>query len=376
MAKKYDDDLEKELAEAHHESKERKEGSGSFASIFKDDIDVQRWKCKNGEHLIDIIPYRAGKFDPHRPEGKAAYFLDIYVHKGVGLTSDNYVCPSKNYKKRCPICEELKRLSDKDVPYEDFKDEVAKRVNVYNLVCYDNNEEEDKGVQVWDIANFFMEDKLRGLSKNKRTGEPIYYASPSKETGRSISFERKGKGKGKVEYLSHEFVKREEDIPKDILEQAVCLDEIIHIPTYEELYEAYYGKEYDKNEADSKLKRKRKYDDDEEDEKPSKRKRQDDDEDSGEEKTRKRPLRKKDDDEDEDEKPSKRHSRKKEEDDDDVKVDVELKCPAKNGVFGEDCDTLAKCKTCDIWDDCATEHDRLEAKSSSKKKQKRDDDDD
>lgn len=347
------DDMEKELEDAHEESKSRKEGSGKFGTIFKDDLDVPRWKCKNGEHVIDIIPYRAGKFDPNRPEGKAAYFLDLYVHKNVGLTNDSFVCPSRNYKKRCPICEEIKRLADKGVEYEEYKDDVPKRVNIYNIICYDSTEEEDKGIQIWDVPNFFMEDKLRGLAKNKRTGEPIYYASPKRETGRSIAFERKGKGKGNVEFLSHEFLKRDYDISKDIIEQAVCLDEAINQSSYEEIYEAYYGKPYsekkkrDEEDDEPKSKRSRRSNDDDDDDKPSerKRKRQDDDDDDD------RPKRK-------------------------SKSDDDLECPAKGGVFGEDCDTLKECKKCEVWDDCAKKHDELESKSSSKSKKKNDDDED
>jgi hypothetical protein len=359
------DEFSEELRDAHEESKGRKDGTGKFGTIFKEGEDIQRWRCKNGEHVIDVIPYRAGKFDPNRPEGKAAYFLDIYVHKNVGLTNDSFVCPSRNYKKRCPICEEIKRLADDDVPYEDYKDDVPKRVNVYNITCDDNDDEREKGVMVWDVANFFMEDKLRGLSKNKRTGEPIYYASPKMETGRSISFERRGKGQGNVEFVSHEFLKREYDISKDLLEQAYCLDEIIHIPSYEELLEAFQPEEHPKKKEErGSRKHRSSEDEDEQDSKKesrSKRKRDSEDEDDQEDRSRKRKRDSEDD--KQEEQPKKRKS----------KNEDEQECPAKGGTFGEDCDTLAKCKKCEIWDDCAKAHDEIESKSS---KNKNDDDDD
>lgn len=371
MKKSDVEEMERELEEAHNESKSRKEGSGKFGTIFKEDLEVPKWKCKNGEHVIDIIPYRAGKHDPNRPEGKAAYFLDLYVHRNVGLTNDSFVCPSRNYKKPCPICEEIKKLSDNDVPYEDYKDDVPKRVNIYNIVCYDNDEETEKGVQVWDVANFFMEDKLRGLAKNKRTGEPIYYASPKKETGRSIAFERKGKGKGNVEFLSHEFLKRDYDITRDILEQAVCLDEVIILSSYEEIYAAYYGKEFEgksksrsKEEAPKENRRARRpSSNEEEDEAPtrSSRRKRDEEEDEAPARSSRQKW-----DEEEDEAPVKSKNKKNE----------DQECPAKGGVFGEDCDNLAKCKKCEIWDDCAKEHDKIEAKKSTSSKRHKQNDDD
>jgi len=365
------EEMERELEEAHNESKSRKEGSGKFGTFFKEDLEVPKWRCKNGEHVIDIIPYRAGKHDPNRPEGKAAYFLDLYVHRNVGLTNDSFVCPSRNYKKPCPICEEIKKQSDNDVPYEDYKDDVPKRVNIYNIVCYDNDEETEKGVQIWDVANFFMEDKLRGLAKNKRTGEPIYYASPKKETGRSIAFERKGKGKGNVEFLSHEFLKRDYDITRDILEQAVCLDEAIIISSYEEIYEAYYGKEFsgksrtrnkeDGEEESSRENRRAKRPSDD-----SGKRRRPSEEEEDEAPTRNSRRNRNEENEEEDEAPVKPRNKKKE----------EQECPAKGGTFGEDCDTLAMCKKCEIWDDCAKLHDEIESKSTSSKRKPRKEDDD
>lgn len=347
--KKYDyDEMEEELSEAHEESKNRKDSYGKFGTIFKDDIGAPIWKCDKGEHTLDIIPYFAGKHDPNRPEGKSAYFLDIFVHKNVGASGERVICPSKNYKKRCPICEEMKRLSDKGVEWDEIKHDSAVRTNVYNVVCLDSRDEIKKGVQVWSIANFFMEDKLRAIAKSKKTGEPIYYASPKKETGRSISFEYVKKAKGKVEYLGHSFEKRDEDIPRDLLEQAVCLDEAVILMDFEAIYELYWDKPYNK-----KNERGRKAIDEDDDE---------------EESTRKKKHK---DDDDEEETPRKKKKDK----------DEELECPAKNGTFGEDCDELRECKKCEVYDECSKEHDRiedeeLEDKPKSKKKKKDEDDDD
>ena len=331
MAKKRDDfdEMEKELEDAQKESKEF--GSGMFGSIFKDDADIKIFKCKNGEHVLDIIPYRVGKFDPTKNEGKHAYVLNLFVHKNVGATNEQMVCPARNYKKKCPICEEVKRLQDEeDAPFEEYKDLLAKKVNVFNIWCDDNDDERDKGVQVWSISHFFMEEKLQGRATNKRTGERVFYASPRKGVGRSIGFTRKGKGKGKVEFTDHEFIKRDYSIPKEILDEAVILDEVIHIPSYEEIYELFYGEPYKEG---AKRKKRR------------------------------------DEDEDEDERPRrKRHS----EDDEDIDDDEHsVTCPGK-GEFGVDLDELTKCKKCELWDDCAQEHEKL----NKKKKRRRDEDED
>jgi len=57
------------------------------------------------------------------------------------------------------------------------------------------------------------------------------------DEGKVISFRKKGSGMTNTEYTAFEFKDRPE-IPEEILDAAVCLDELLHIPTYEEVAEA------------------------------------------------------------------------------------------------------------------------------------------
>ena len=89
-------------------------GGFSFGDYFKDDADIVKWKCEKGQHIIDIIPYRAGENVPHRAAGKMQYVLDLWIHTNVGVTEDRVVCLSRNYKKPCPICEHQAELRAED----------------------------------------------------------------------------------------------------------------------------------------------------------------------------------------------------------------------------------------------------------------------
>jgi len=227
------------------ESYERRDDSGQFKSIFKDEYGNKIWKCGEGDHLIDIIPYPAGKHDPKSKENDWGYILDIWVHYAVGVNQDAYVCPARNYGQPCPICEyreEVRRTDDYD---EDLVKELTpKRRSIYNVISYDSEKETAKGVQIFDVAHWFMEKHISSLAKTpvrgagKSTDSYIAFSDP--DEGKSIAFTRKGSRRN-TEFLGHKFVDRNYVIEDDVLNSAFILDECINIYSYNEIKEAFLG---------------------------------------------------------------------------------------------------------------------------------------
>lgn len=228
--------LEASLKARQDESVGRKDlRSGKVSGFFKTDAQIKFWTCESAVHVVDIIPYRAGHFDPYVKQGEFAYILDIWAHENVGANNDLVVCPAKNYRKPCPICEDCKRMG-----FDEAKPYIAKRKDCYNVYVWDSDEEKAKGVQQWIVADYFMEHNLRTLCRDVRTGRTIYFALPSSR-GKSIQFEKRGKGRGNVEFLGHQFLDRDYDIPDELLQQAICLDEAIEIMEYDEIAKLHYG---------------------------------------------------------------------------------------------------------------------------------------
>jgi len=219
-----------------------KDFAGLGASYLKP-LPRPSWSCKEGKHLIDIIPWIAGDNfpNPKVKPGAFVYHLDVFIHRNIGPTDSQFLCLASNFQKRCPICEKLKELRLASAEKELIDAVRPKRRTVYNIVCLDTSMEEEKGVQVWELAHFFMEQKLASLAERPRTGGFVGFADP--DTGKSISFERKGSGFENTQFLGHQFVDREGYIiPDALLEQAVPLEEFLVIPTYDELYESFYNK--------------------------------------------------------------------------------------------------------------------------------------
>jgi len=230
-----------------HNAGTKKTGGGRFPTIFiKENVPegIEFWSCKEGEHIADIIPFEAGpdmpfddKLKPITEEGDFDYVLDLFVHTNVGKMKKPYVCPYENFGKECPICEFIKanRL-DK----EDWKKLVAKHRVVYFLWIHDSREEEKKGIQIFEAAHYFMEEKIEEIAKLPRGGGYEKFSDPDK--GKSLAWTRKGSGMTNTDYLGHRFITRESPIPNKILDQTFALDSIVNMhPSYKEIEKEFRG---------------------------------------------------------------------------------------------------------------------------------------
>lgn len=235
------DKMRQGLSKRVEESSSR--ASGPNRSFFKSGLNVNFWKVGEGQHLIDIVPYLAGPNDPNVPQGEPTYGLELYVHPSVGPGERTFICLQTTYDRPCPICEHKKQLIESGAPEEEWSPLKAKRRMVYNVLVYDTPQELQKGIQIWEVAWWFSERhfiKLAEVPMRDGTIKKISFADPWE--GKSIAFERAGTGANNTQYLGHKFVDRAEPLPENILEKAHCLDELIHIPTYEEVYQAHWGK--------------------------------------------------------------------------------------------------------------------------------------
>lgn len=305
------DALRKGVEANQEKSYKTKDSSGRFKTIFKDN-NATMWKCGNGQHIIDIIPYLVGKFDPTREEGEGAYILDIWVHYGVGINEDAYVCMNLtgDMGKKCPVCEHRAKLERQGASKDEVKQFKSKRRALYNIVCYDSNKDEEAGVQVWDSPHYLTERQILEVARNPRTGRRIQYAHP--DTGKSVAFNRTGE-KAMTRFEGLMLQDRDEPISDDILEAAHALDELIHWPTYDEIADAFFG---DNSEEDGPA-----------------------------------------------ESDAPIGGKKSSEEDED------LECPHDHTI-GEDFNETDDCEDCDLYDDCGALSDTGKKKKSSKKKSK------
>lgn len=311
--------IAEDLKESNKESHDTKDQGMFGASIFRSDAEIIIWKCNEGKHYIDIIPYQVGKFHPTKKEGKWAHYLDIWVHQRVGANEDNLICLLKNYKEPCPICEYRK---EGDLDEEQAKLLIPKRRAIYNIICYDDRREEEKGVQIWDAAHFNMEQKLQSIAERPRQGGLLDFSDP--DEGKQIMFERKGSGATNTQFLGHAFIDRDYKLPDEVLEQAYCLDELIVIPTYEMIERVLFGGKLKEREAPAPA--------------PTPR---------GSRLVRQESA------------PAPEEVPRRRRREPEAPAESDNPCPS-GGRFGVDIDKLDPCQTCTKYDACGDEYDRLE----------------
>lgn len=251
MAKKKKEDLMKRHKESY-ESKDDKGGvTGSIFIKEKIPEGMSFWNAEMGEHIIDILPFKAGK--NHPKEKELAYVCDLWVHRNIGALRDQFVCPARNFKKACPICE---FIAKERLPEKEWNRIRPYRRTVYLVWVHDQKEQEkEKGAQIWEVAHWFFEKPVDEIAKKKRGGGYVVFSDM--DTGKSISFtvaksgsyeDADGVKRDSIEFTGFSFEDREDSIPDEILDNLLCgegdnlsLDQIIHTPSYDEVSEAFHG---------------------------------------------------------------------------------------------------------------------------------------
>lgn len=236
--------MQNQILSRTQNSYDRKEGDAS-SKYFRTDIPFKMWRVtptKTSPHIIDIVPFIAGnkcptKFGNMRP-GEWAYVLDLYCHQNVGPGKAMVVCPARNYGEPCCICEDVDILIQQGIEWNDIP-HAPKRRCVYNVLVMDTAETEALGIQIWEVSFEYSEKAIVGLAKSPRGGGLVAFADPSKELGRSIVFDVGSDTYKKI--TGHRFEMREYDIPDEILEMAIPLDELIVVHDNEELKKMMWG---------------------------------------------------------------------------------------------------------------------------------------
>ena len=283
----------------------------SFGSgIFKTDVTFKRWNDKSSEeaHVVDVLPYVVGENPTNskvRP-GDIAYSAEYWVHNGIGPNEDKVLCLARNFNKPCAICEDRKVMAD-EYGYDDDRVKKLKptRQVLYNVIVRDTTDEEKKGVQVWMVAHWFFERFVDDLAKASRGRGRVIFADPKE--GKQIQFYRKGKES--VTYSGHQFVDRTSPIPDELVDSTYCLEDLVYIPSEEEIKSLYFGKTKTEDSKDTNTKEE-----------------------------------------------SKKEESKKE--------SSGSKCPG-GGTFAIDIDNLDGCSKCEQYDACCVEAEKKGTKTSS-----------
>lgn len=366
--------MKQDLVKTTQERIERGDDTPEYGSYFiKEKIPegVGFWKPGVGEHLIDVIPWQSAGIDPKYRKDQWVDIVDVWVHMNVGSLFEQFVCQVRAWKEIDPMCEYLRA---KRLPTEEWKQIAPKRRCAFLVWVHDTPEEEEKGIQIWEVSHYFSYRNIDKIAKNPRGGAPVPYSHVI--DGKSIAFEiqksgsftdSQGKEHDSLDFVGYRFVDRETEIPDEFGDKIFPLDACVRYkPTWEEQEKAFpLSKEILLAPATKEPTEEKQTDDDMEEEEEKKlvvgyqcEHCQADvyDTPSG------RVCAEGHGGIDGEEIPKPIHQKKEE-----PEVE-EGECPG-GGTIGVDMEKLPECAKCEIWDDCADAADKLKAKQSKPKQQ-------
>lgn len=279
---------------------------------------VEFFKAEAKTMKFNVIPYEIkSKLHPEVARKKMAvgdldYVMDIWIHQFIGPNNTDALCPKKNYGKPCPLCEEVSRLYDakKD---KDAKDLSASRRCFYNiqLVGKDGPESDTK---VFHVSHYLFTKELMEEANECGKGDTIVpFADLEDGSIIKVRGTEEALGENKMlKFKSFDFLARDEEVPDELVDNAVSFDDLLILLTPEQIEAAMYGT---------------------------------DDEDDGEGEEVESQT---EDEETPDDPPRRQRQRKDPE-------EKENGCP-KGFAFGEDCDAKPACASCPdaIYDKCSS----------------------
>ncbi len=232
-------------------------GGGSKISVMNwrgVDKDIEFFSATQGRNRINIIPYtiksknhplvRRGEFEI----GEEDYLMDLFVHRGVGINQASVVCLKQNYGKPCPVCEQMNELKKMG------KEKEAGELKASRRVFYNVEDVKNPGkVQIFETSHFLFEKELIDEARDDEEGGFIDFADVRK--GKNICFRAQKVKKSNFEFTefkSFSFQDREDPLDEDLLEEAISFDEILQVPTYEEIEKLLFGEDEEEEDDDVK----------------------------------------------------------------------------------------------------------------------------
>ena len=281
------------------------------------------FKPVKGTQVVRILPYIVtDKNHPDRvPAGELWYRRPMKVHFGVGPEEKARICPT-TMGKRCPICEyALERRRSGDATDEELRQMKAKDRDLFLVVDPASPDE----VMSWEIS-FHNFTKMLNREINENPDELAGFADLVDGLDVKVRFAESSMGSTKfLEADRIDFISRRKPQDPGILNDLPALDDCLMVMGYKELEAEFLGIPVEEDETDEP-----EPEPEEEPEPPQ------------------RPARKA---------PPVKPVRKAAAA---PPAPAEGECPA-GGKWGEDCNALDECDTCDVWEDCQEEFNRLAA---------------
>ena len=191
---------------------------------------------------LDFLPYVTSN-NPEVGKGEIWFRRSYGVHRGIGVDAKTRLCPKLTYKEACFVCEEqsemykaAKSKEDKDIAGALYH----KKRELYNVI---DRDDEDKGVQVFDISYHLFGKKLK--VELDTAPDYRYDGFADLKGGFTLVCRFAKKTFGETEFFEIDRIDFEarEDYDEEVLKETIDLDTLFRPLTYDQLKKEMLGLE-------------------------------------------------------------------------------------------------------------------------------------
>lgn len=153
-------------------------GSGNRDFIFKEK--VTNFQARDGENIVRLLP--ATWDDAFFP------WYEAHIHYQIGANNGQFLCLARMLNKACPICEEAKKLADRNEPEEVVRLCYPQQRAIAYLI---DRQDTAKGPQVWVMPFKKVAQEILTISFKRASGEAVFVDDV--QEGWDIIFNKTGK---------------------------------------------------------------------------------------------------------------------------------------------------------------------------------------
>jgi hypothetical protein len=215
---------------------EVRRGAPSARVVYLQD-DVSQYRHKDGQNRLRFLAWKDG----------VHFFYYLWVHRNIGIDNHAFACLLKNkvWREPCPICEDIDRRLKAGEDWEDLKDEgILLGQNPRILAQVIDRDNEEQGIQIWDVTAWEIDNAITLLSVHEDTGETIQWTDP--ENGRDLIYNFDSKS----DFAMPKNLRRSDKSPIDVEFYRGIMDfekDVIYKSTYDEITEYYHTSLEDDN---------------------------------------------------------------------------------------------------------------------------------
>lgn len=208
---------------------------------------------KVGAYYLDFAPYVVGKGNKSADEGQFYFERTYKAHFGVGPNSKTFVCPT-TVGKPCPICEEVNKVYQRTDIDKKQKGELTAsiRAKQRQLFLVKDAKVKDAPWMLWEFSYHNFGDLLYQLMSAMGEDEDFdLFAHPEKGYTLAITMVEATTGSNTYKKAGGISFNKRKSLGislEELAESMPCLDDLLIIPTYDQLKTAFYGEEEDSEE--------------------------------------------------------------------------------------------------------------------------------